>query len=406
MADSVNQPGMVARLAAQDFFEVGADLVLILPVLHIRHQLPHHHHDPVVGAAVARPFQRADRRGNRGIDVGSRGGQHPRGERGVVAAAVLGVDHHADVQQLGFLVGEDAVGADGVQNGLRRGLGRVDGVEVHAFFVEMPALDLIGVRHDGGQAGNELDGLAHVVFQRRVVRVVIVGIQGQNRARELVHHVPRRRLDDHVLRKIFGQLAVAVQHLAEPVQLAARGLLPEKQQPGDFLVPEAVLSDTSVHDVVQVDAAVGQLALVRDTLAVGNQIPVHVADQRQTRQHTGPVGVPKAALHVVKVEFIRGNPVVRPVLVAEGFQLPVAFLLRNILLLQLRLQLHAQSSSSKLQTKNTAAACTKSAAKSFNRSHFISGGGQSQEKRNRILHKTVRFLSYLSNRSAVTAACE
>ena len=54
------------------------------------------------------------------------------------------------------------------------------GVKEHALLIEVAALDLVGVGHDGGHAGDEGDALAHVVFQRLAVGVVVVGIEGQD----------------------------------------------------------------------------------------------------------------------------------------------------------------------------------------------------------------------------------
>ena len=55
-----------------------------------------------VGAAVAGALQGADGRRDGGIEVGVGGGDDAAGEGAVVAAAVLGVEHQAQIQQLGL----------------------------------------------------------------------------------------------------------------------------------------------------------------------------------------------------------------------------------------------------------------------------------------------------------------
>ena len=67
---------------------------------------------------------------------------------------MLCVEHHAQIQELGFLVGELPVRAQGVEDGFRRGVARLVGVEKHTLLVEVAALDLIGVGHDRGHPGD------------------------------------------------------------------------------------------------------------------------------------------------------------------------------------------------------------------------------------------------------------
>ena len=44
--------------------------------------------------------------------------------------------------------------AQGVEDGFRRGVARLVGVEKHTLLVEVAALDLIGVGHDRGHPGD------------------------------------------------------------------------------------------------------------------------------------------------------------------------------------------------------------------------------------------------------------
>ena len=106
----------------------------------------------------------------------------------LLPAPVLGVEHHAQVQQLGLLPGEFPVGAQGVEDGLGGAVAGLVGVKEHALPIEVAALDLVGVGHDGGHAGDEGDALAHVVLQRLAVGVVVVGIEGQDGPGQLVHN--------------------------------------------------------------------------------------------------------------------------------------------------------------------------------------------------------------------------
>ena len=171
------------NLAAQNALEVVFHFVIAVPVLHILHDVRHHLAYLVVRAAVTEALQGTDSCGDGGVDIRLRGGKHTRGKCGVVTAAVLCVEHHAKVEQLGFLVRELAILAQGIQNRLRRFVLRLERVEKHGLFIVMAALDLIGIRHDGRHTRNERDALAHVIFEREIVRVVIVGIERQNGSR-------------------------------------------------------------------------------------------------------------------------------------------------------------------------------------------------------------------------------
>ena len=68
----------------------------------------------------------------------------------------------------------------------------------------------------------------------------------------------------------------------------------ENQQPGHLLKAEAVLRVAAPDDVLNVDAPVGQLALVRDFVAVGDEVAVYVAHVGQPGHHAGAVGVAQA----------------------------------------------------------------------------------------------------------------
>ena len=180
MTHSIDQAGMIAHFFAYNSSKVILHLRVALPILHILHQVAHHHHDAMIGAAVTRPLERTDGSGNRRIDVCPRGGQNAGRKGGVIAAAVFRVNHHAQVEKLCLLVGKLPVRTDRVEDSFRCGMLRIERMEEHALFVVMAALDLIGIRHDGRQAGDELHRLTHIVFQRNIIRIVVIGIQSKD----------------------------------------------------------------------------------------------------------------------------------------------------------------------------------------------------------------------------------
>ena len=230
VAHAVDQAAAVAKLAAQDAADAVGHGVIVLPVAdglldegELRQHLP-------VRAAVLRPLQRADGRGDGGIGVRPRGRDGAAGERGVIAAAVLCMAHKAQVEQPRLLLGEVLVRADHAQEVLRRGQLRLRPVEIEAVVVKIMPLYNIGIGRDDREARNELDGLAHHILDTQAVRVRVAGIQGKDGPPELVHDVVARIFQDHVLRKILRQIRKIMQQALEHVVLLLIGQVAEEQQ--------------------------------------------------------------------------------------------------------------------------------------------------------------------------------
>ena len=199
---------------------------------------------------------------------------------------------------------------------LRRALSRLRQVQVHALAVVHAPFDLVRVHHDGGQAGDERDALRKDIRQRLLFRVVVIGIQRQNAARHLVHDIRRRRLHDHVLGKVLGQLAVSLQHLLERSQLVRRGQAAEQKQPDDLLEYEAVLRVCRTDDLFHINAPVDELAVRWHAFAVHKVVANDVADVCQPRQNAGAIRVPQASLDPQPFAGFRVDEVIFEILVA------------------------------------------------------------------------------------------
>ena len=106
VAHTVDETRAVEGLLVEDLAQVGCDLVLVLPIGDMRADVLVHGDNLGVGATVARALERADSRGVGGIRVGGRRRQHAASEGGVVAAAVLGMQHEHNVEQHRLIAGE------------------------------------------------------------------------------------------------------------------------------------------------------------------------------------------------------------------------------------------------------------------------------------------------------------
>ena len=184
-------------------------------------------------------------------------------------------------------------------------------MDVHALFVEIPALDLIGIGHDGRQLGDQLDGLTQHVFHGDIVWVGIVCVQSGDGAAHLVHDVGGWRSHDHVCHEIKRQLPVQRQQGAEIVQLPLGGQHAEHQQIDQLFVAETVVRPAASHKIVQVDTAVIQTALLGDALAVVDIVTLNVAYLCQTDHHAGAVGIAEPSFDRKPIEIRCVDPVVR-----------------------------------------------------------------------------------------------
>ena len=170
--------------------------------------------------------------------------------------------------------------------------------------LKIVALHRVGVGHDGGEAAHQLDGLQQHILDGRVVRIVVIGVQGQHAAGQLVHDVPAGVPHDHVLGKAVGQLPGPVHDLVEAGQLRLGGQIAEQKQVRHLLIAEGARLPMGLHDLVQLDAAVVELAGLGDPLAVLDEIALHAAHLGHAGQYAGAVAVAQAALHIAPVEFL------------------------------------------------------------------------------------------------------
>ena len=311
VAHAVDEAGAVPQLPAEDADQLVLHLAVVLPVSNGVSQVLHHLHHLDVGPAVAEALQGAHGGGDGGVEVRPGGGEHPAGEGGVVAAAVLGVEDHAQVQELGLVVVKFGVLPQGVEEVLGHAHVRPGPVEVEAVLVEVVALGRVGVGHNGGRPGHHAEGFEQLVLQAPVLRLAVVGVEGQDAAGQLVHDVLVGGAEDHILGEVAGQLAPPGHEDLEVLQLGGRGQLAEEEEVHRLLEAEPVLPDAALNQVLDADAPVKETALPGDFFPVHQVIAVHVADAGDSGDDAGAVGIPEAPHHV-GVEPAGGKNVVVP----------------------------------------------------------------------------------------------
>ena len=222
-----------------------------------------------------------------------------RGECRVVTAAVLCVNNQAAVEQLSLVVGERAVRTDKAQDVFGRGQLGVGLVQEHRLALEVAAACLVGVGDDDRELGHQTDALTQDVLGRDIVRGGVVGVEREGCACELVHDVRAGRTHNHVLGEVVGQGTRLTDHCSEEAELLAGGQTAGQQQVADLAKAEAVLVLEGVEQVVQIDAAIGQLALDGFALTFVEQVAMNVTKTGDTGHNACAVRVSQAALDIV-----------------------------------------------------------------------------------------------------------
>ena len=222
-----------------------------------------------------------------------------RRKRGIVAAAVLHVQHERQIEHTRL---ERRILHIRAQHPQQIGGGRqaVRGVmDVHARAALIVVVGMVGVDREHGEHRNEHEALPQHVRQADVVRVLVIGGERQHAAGQAVHHVARRRLHDNVAREIGRQHAPLREQALEAAELLCVGQSAEQQQICDFLVALASLAHKALHELLNAYAAVVQLARARLQNAVHLALCDDVRDVGQSGQHALAVYVAQAALYII-----------------------------------------------------------------------------------------------------------
>ena len=141
--------------------------------------------------------------------------------------------------------------------------------------------------------------LRHDVRQGDVVGVGVIGIERQHTARQQVHQIGGRRTHDDIAHKAVGQGAIGGQQIGEDFQLSGIRQVPDQQEVDRLLKAETVLGDKAADKVLDVDAAVAQLAVAVFLAAHLLLCAVHRGDLGQACEHAFSGGIAQAALDVI-----------------------------------------------------------------------------------------------------------
>ena len=231
---------MIERLLVQDFTQIRTNLVLVFPIAHVLANIVHHFGCLDVRTAMAWALERCHCRSERGIRIRARRRNNTRGERGVVAAAVLHMQDKRRVQNLRFNRGKRHIGAQHAQQVFRRGKILVGAVDVHAIVIDVMVVSVIRVRRQQGHARNQLNALADYVFHTRIHSALIISGKRQQASRNGVHNVARRHVHNGVAHEKRRKLTTARNNFLEALFLFIRGKFARKKKVRNALEPQLV----------------------------------------------------------------------------------------------------------------------------------------------------------------------
>ena len=295
VAHAVDQALAVKGLAVQQFFQVGFQFLVVLGVVQIFADVLHHLHHHQVGAAVARALEGAQRCRHGRIGIGAGGCDHTGGKGGVVAAAVLCMQQQGHIQHPRFQFGVLHIRAQHPQEVLCGGKLGVRTVDVHASVLFVVVVGVVAVHGQHGENARQLDALAQHIGDLQIVGHGVVGGQREHAAGHGVHDIMAGGLHDDIPGKVCGHGAALAQHPAELLQLFLRGQFAEQQQIGRLFKGETA-AGRSPDQVLDIIAAVKQLAVRRLFYAVHILKGADIGNIRQTRQHALAVFVAQARL--------------------------------------------------------------------------------------------------------------
>ena len=224
-------------------------------------------HDGLVGSAVQRALERADRAGHGGVQVGQGRGDHPRGE-GARVEGVLRVQDHRDVEGVDHR--ELGNFAEGHVQQVRREsevLPRLDEL--------LAAAATLVVGDDAGQLREQVDRAALV--ELRVgdsVRLVQGGVGGADHADRGAHDIHRMRRERQLVDDPLGARIERPQRALQLLELL------ELLGSGQFTVPE------QVGDLLE-GAVLGEFLHRVSAIQQGVALGVHLGDRRVVDDDSG-----------------------------------------------------------------------------------------------------------------------
>ena len=154
---------------------------------------------------------------------------------------------------------------------------------------------MVAVHRQHRENADELDALLQLGLQAAVADGIVVGGQRQHAAGQAVHQVLAGGFHDNVADEVGGQVAAFGQHTGEIGQLGGGGQIAHQQQVSGLLKAIA-LAAQAADEIIDIVAAVPQLAFAGDLFAVALLKGVDAGNVGDAGQNALAVLVAQAAL--------------------------------------------------------------------------------------------------------------
>ena len=133
--------------------------------------------------------------------------------------------------------------------------------------------------------------------------VIVIGIESQSRASQLIHDITGGRFQDHILKEVIGKSTVLAQKQSKFVQLGLIGELTCQQKINDLLIAEAILGNSPADKVTDIIASENKFTLARLFFALIHNIAVNVAYICNACHNACSVGVTQTSFYVILIKI-------------------------------------------------------------------------------------------------------
>jgi len=220
MSYTVYQSCLVIYLLVQHTGEISVNLVYIRPIPDILLQMVEHVGNLDIGATVKRTFQGTDARSDGRIGISSGRGRYAYGERRVVTAAMLRLQHQQQVKGTGIQF--RIILFQHIQEILRERKTLLRMPDMQRTAVSGMAKHIESIGYDGGELRNKVYALAHQIIARRIIGIRVKAVHLEHASRQDIHYIIPFKLDDVHLRFLF-QRHIIVNQLTERSQFLPVG---------------------------------------------------------------------------------------------------------------------------------------------------------------------------------------
>ena len=144
---------------------------------------------------------------------------------------------------------------------------------------------MIPVNHQHRKLADQVQALPEHIRNRCIIRLLIIGIQIQNGARQAVHHIPAWRLHNDIPDEIRRKRTPLYKRIMKNRKFLLIRQLAKQQKIRDLLKSKCLLLKESPHKILNIIAAVIQITRTGYFLPSHNLLCTYIRYVRQAGKH-------------------------------------------------------------------------------------------------------------------------